>query len=76
MTKPEAIQFLINSYALQLWEKDMAMGDPNALREIGTAVQAIEPYHIDWACNSCLQGLMNKASRIKQEQLKFYTFPK
>lgn len=75
MTDP--IKFLVESYTLQLWEKDMNMGDPQALKEIGRAVQTIDPsYHIDWACNSCLQSLMNKAVQIKKDNLKFYTFTK
>lgn len=75
MTDP--IKFLVESYTLQLWEKDMNMGDPQALKEIGQAVQKIDPsYYIDWGCGSCLQALMGKASQIKKDNLKFYTFNK
>ncbi len=80
MTEQEAIQTLMNSQLLDLWEKNGACSDPSSLgmREIGNALQVIKPsYHIDWACYNCLKNMLNEAVRVKNEgKLKFYKFPK
>lgn len=80
MTEQEAIQTLMNSQLLDLWEKNQSISDASSLgmREVGNCLNVIEPlYHIDWGCPECLKNMLNKAVRVKNEgKLKFYKFPK
>lgn len=80
MTKDEAIQTLINSQLLHLWEVNNACSDPSSLgmREVGNALQVIKPsYHIDWACSGCIKNMLNEAVKVKNEnKLHFHKFPK
>ena len=80
MTKEEAIQFLIDSYELHLWETNESLDLSSAVaqRNIGNALQVIKPYyHINWACDGCIKNMLNEAVRTKTEHnLHFHKFPK
>lgn len=80
MTKEEAIQFLIDSYELHLWETNESLDSSSAVaqRNIGNALQVIKPYyHINWACDGCIKNMLNEAVRTKNEhKLHFHKFPK
>jgi hypothetical protein len=78
MTPEQAIQTLLNSQLLSVWEKDRSTSDPVGLKEIATAYQVLNPsYHIDWACNECIITLMNNANKVRNEnKLTFHKFPK
>lgn len=80
MTKEEAIQFLIDSYELHLWETNESLDSSSAVaqRNIGNALQVIKPYyHINWACDGCIKNMFNEAVRTKNEhKLHFHKFPK
>ncbi len=80
MTKEEAIQFLIDSYELHLWETNESLDSSSAVaqRNIGNALQVIKPYyHINWACDGCIKIMLNEAVKTKNEhKLHFHKFPK
>lgn len=80
MTKEQAIETIINSRTVLLWEADKSLSDrsTNGMMEVINALEALDPtYHVDKGCIDCLKRMLDKAVRTKNEHiLHFHKFPK